>query len=224
MPIAAVIFDMDGLMLDTEPIYGHAWQTAAAELGHPLDAGLYSRMFGRNNTDCEGMLLEQFGSGFPLAEFRIRWKALWDERVERCGIARKPGLLELLAYLEAAHIPMAVATSSGRDYVTRSLRYGGLDGRFRHIVTYSDVQRGKPAPDIYLEAARILGVAPADCIAIEDSEAGAVSAAAAGIPVLLIPDLKPPSAAATGAALCVFDSLHQVPEFLSRHLPPAARG
>src|SRR5688500_3405907 len=96
--IAAVVLDMDGLMLDSEPLYKRAWQAASAELGHDLDDGFYATLVGRPSRDCELMLVERFGHGFPLETFRTRWPALWQTDAAANGIPRKPGLLELLAY------------------------------------------------------------------------------------------------------------------------------
>jgi beta-phosphoglucomutase len=207
MVAAAVVFDMDGLMLDTEPLYKLAWQGASAELGYPLEDRFYARFVGRSTTDCESLLMTQFGSGFPLDDFRGRWPQWWRAEVVARGIQPKPGLQELLTFLQERRLPMAVATSSETDYATFSLRHAGLEGRFEIVVTGEQVSCGKPAPDIYLEAARRLQVNPADCIALEDSEAGTLAATRAGMRALLIPDGSPPSDAAVRAAFRVLASL-----------------
>jgi HAD superfamily hydrolase (TIGR01509 family) len=179
--IGAVIFDVDGLMLDTEPLYKVAWQAAAAELGHRLNDRSYARLVGRPTADCEQELMRQFGPAFPLDRFRRRWPALWQAEVAAHGIQQKPGLLEFLTFLDAQWLPVAVATSSEADYATFSLRHAGLEGRFSVVVTGDEVPRGKPAPDIYLETARRLQVAPGACVAVEDSEAGILAASRAGM-------------------------------------------
>jgi beta-phosphoglucomutase len=202
-----VVFDMDGLMLDTEPIYKVAWQAAAAELGYVLDDDSYSRFVGRPNDDCERDLADQFGSTFPLDRFRARWPQLWKAEVAANGLHRKPGLLALLDFLDAQNLAVAVATSTEVDFATFCLRSAGLDTRFRAAVTGDEVARGKPAPDIYLEAARRLHVAPTDCVALEDSEAGILAASRAGMVGLLIPDGAQPSAVAANAAHRVLRSL-----------------
>lgn len=207
--IAAIVFDMDGLMLDTEPLYKAAWQTASAELGYELDDPSYTTLVGRPTEDCERVLLRQFGSSFPLDRFRSRWPELWQAGAAAHGIRQKPGLIELLTFLEAQSLPVAVATSSEADYAAFSLRQAGLDGRFSIVVTGDQVAQGKPAPDIYLEAARRLGVPPAQCVALEDSEAGILAASAAGMIALLIPDWMPASAAAGRAAFRVLASLDE---------------
>jgi HAD superfamily hydrolase (TIGR01509 family) len=206
--VAAVILDMDGLMLDTESLYKQAWQKAATECGYPLDDSFYLTLVGQPNPACEEALLNHFGRDFPMADFRARWSGLWRTEVETSGIPTKAGLTELLSFLREQQIAMTVATSSDREYAAMSLRAAGLAATwFEHIVTGDQVLCGKPAPDIYLEAARRLGVAPANCIALEDSDAGVYAASAAGITTVMVPDLKAPSPAARNAAFCVVNSL-----------------
>jgi len=205
--IAAVVLDMDGLMLDTESIYKRAWQNAAAQCGYTLDDNFYLTLIGQPNPACEAALLERYGGDFPMAEFRACWSELWRTDVENSGIPTKPGLAELLLFLGEHQVPVAVATSSDQDYATFSLRVAGLEGRFNHIVTGDQVVNGKPAPDIYIESARRLGVATERCIAIEDSDAGVLAANAAGMITVMVPDLKAPSAKARSATFCVVASL-----------------
>jgi HAD superfamily hydrolase (TIGR01509 family) len=217
--VCAVILDMDGLMLNTEHLYKRAWQNAASELGHSLDDGFYFTLVGRTNSAGETALMERFGSDFPLPRFRELWAGLWRREVERSGIPRKPGLTELLEYLTARKIPIAVATSSDQEYAAFSLNAAGLDQRqFAHVVTGEQVEKGKPAPDIYLEAARRLGADPPHCVAIEDSDAGIFSAHAAGMIAVMIPDLKPPSPESRMAAFRVLTSLHEVVALLEQPL------
>lgn len=218
--IDTVVLDMDGLMLDTEQLYKRAWQAAASEAGYPLDDGFYFTLVGRTNPDGEQALAERFGPGFPLARFRRRWAEIWREDVEVSGIPLKPGLAQLLEYAAVQDLPVAVATSSDRDYALFSLVRAGLDTPgFAHMVTGDQVQRGKPAPDIYLAAASRLGVSPRRCLAVEDSDAGIHSAQAAGMLAVPVPDLKAPSPAARAAAYRVLPSLHEVPSLLAQLRP-----
>jgi len=213
--VAAVVLDMDGLMLDTEPLYKAVWQQAAADLGYDLVDRVYLDLVGRPTDDCERELLSQFGDAFPIPEFRARWSELWRARVEADGISTKPGLLEFLSFLERQDLPVAVATSSDRDYTESSLRGVGLFGRFGVIVTGDQVANGKPEPDIYLEAARRLEVEPSECVAIEDSDAGILAASRAGMLALLVPDLKIPSGQAIAAAFRVLGSLTEACHVIS---------
>jgi HAD superfamily hydrolase (TIGR01509 family) len=205
----AVIFDMDGLMLDTEPIYRQAWQKAALAVGQEISDELYLTFVGRRVADCEAMLAQRFGELFPLEDFRGHSNRIGREIVETHGIARKPGLGEMLDFLEEKNIPRAVATSTARPTALKCL--GELAQRFQSLTTGDEVKEGKPAPDIFLLAASRLGVAPEDCLVLEDSDAGARAANAAGMTVIVVPDLLPPSIHATR----VCDSLHEVRALLA---------
>jgi HAD superfamily hydrolase (TIGR01509 family) len=205
--IAALVFDMDGLMLDTEPIYRTSWQRTAAELGWELTDHAYEAYIGRRTEDCERELAERWGPTFPIDAFRKRWPDVWRDLAGQ-GLATKPGLHALLDFAAARNLPTAVATSTERTLAEYTLRCGGLAiARFSVIVTGDEIANGKPAPDIYLEAARRLGLAPARCAALEDSDAGILSASRAGMRALMVPDLKPPSPEAAGEAFRVLRSL-----------------
>ena len=206
---------MDGLMLDTEPLYKRAWQHACAELGFDLDDVFYATLIGRPTPDGEAELVQKFGTDFPLERFRSRWPALWKHEAEASGIAAKPGLLDLLTFAEQRGLRIAVATSSDAAYTEFTLRKAGLTDRFAVMVTGDQVQRGKPAPDIYLEAARQLACEPAHCVALEDSEAGIMAASRAGMIAVLIPDLEPPSDAARRAAFRVLPSLRDARDVIA---------
>ena len=213
--IDAVILDMDGLMLDTEPVYKCAWQEAALQFGFLLDDSFYLTPIGRTNASAEVALAERFGVAFPLASFRERWADLWREEAEASGIPLKPGVMELLEYLASQDLAVAIATSSDRKYAAFSLKAAGLDAHmFAHVVTGEQVENGKPAPDIYLETARRLGVSPARTLAIEDSDAGILSASGAGMISVMVPDLKLPSPLAREKAFRVVTSLHEVPPLI----------
>jgi HAD superfamily hydrolase (TIGR01509 family) len=216
--ITAFVFDMDGLMLDTEPIYRASWQRAAAELGWEITDHGYEVFLGRRTEDAEAELVRIFGPTFPIDRFHDRWPVLWHE-IAAQGLPVKPGTHELLALGEAHRLPLALATSTARPLALRTLGYGGFDpARFQVIVTGDEIAHGKPAPDIYLEAARRLGLAPARCAAFEDSDAGTLSASRAGMLTLQVPDMKPSSPAASAAAYRVLRSLNEAPALLSPHL------
>jgi HAD superfamily hydrolase (TIGR01509 family) len=209
---------MDGLMLDTEPLYKVAWQSGCRELGYDLTDTTYSTLVGRPTAACELVLLHTFGADFPLELFRNRWPAIWQDTVAKEGVRQKRGLAHLLDFLRNRGLPVAVATSSEAEFTDVSLSRAGLSGAFEAVVTGEQVERGKPAPDIYLAAATRLGVEPQRCIAVEDSEAGTMAACAAGMIVLLVPDWVPPSPAARDAATEVFPSLVEAHAFIEARL------
>jgi HAD superfamily hydrolase (TIGR01509 family) len=208
----AVIFDMDGLIIDTEIVYRMAWQQSAADLGYSMSDDLYSSFAGRRTIECEAILFETYGSKFPLSDFLTKSDRLYLEHVKRYGISTKPGLCELLDLLDTRHIPKAVATSTGR--VNALLCLGGLANRFTLIVTGDEVTKGKPAPEIFLLAAARLQLVPQQCLVLEDSDAGVQAANAACIPVIMVPDLNHQSAQVAAKATCVCSSLYEVKELL----------
>ncbi len=218
----AVIFDMDGLMLDTEGLAARAWTDAAERLGVTFDAAVTPRLVGRNAADCRALIRAHHGDGYPVADLERAWLAAYDAIVERDGVALKPGLLALLAWLEDAGIPKAVATSTRRARAQAKLVGTGLHERFAALVGGDEVAQGKPAPDIYVAAARRLGVAPAACLALEDSEPGIDAALAAGMAVIMVPDRAPPSSALLARGTPVLASLRDVHAHLAT-LPAQAR-
>jgi HAD superfamily hydrolase (TIGR01509 family) len=211
---AAAILDMDGLMLDTEPIYHHVWTRLAQDLGFQLGQEVLLDLTGRNNDECERRIAQALGPAFPLASFQGSWRGRLHAYIRVNGIAPKPGLSELLDLFEAWRVPTAVATSSHRADTNLSLQAAGLEGRFQAVVTGDEIANGKPAPDIYLAAAARLGVDPPACLAFEDSEAGALAAIAAGMQTIIVPDLKQPSSSAVAGAYRVLPSLHAARELI----------
>ncbi len=209
---SAVIFDMDGLLFDSEPVYRDSWQESARELGHELTDQMYLGLIGRRIALCEAELGERFGAGFSVPRFRELWKARWHQRVTSRGVELKPGASEFLDFVERRGLPRAIATSSAGPEARLVL--GELASRFGAIVTGDQVANGKPAPDIYLAAARSLAVDPSRCLVLEDSEPGATAARAAGMACIIVPDLKQPSPEVAAGALRVCVSLHEALELV----------
>lgn len=211
---AAMIFDMDGLMLDTEPLAARAWTDAAGTIGVTFDEAVKLRLIGRNFPDCERLIREHHGHDYPVAELMRSWHAAYDAIVAREGIALKAGLLELLDWLEVQRIPKAVATSARRSRAEVKLDHAGLRNRFDALVGGDEVAQGKPAPDIFLEASARLGIPAAQCVALEDSEPGVRAALAGGMFAIMVPDLQAPSPVLLECDLLVLPSLHDVRELL----------
>ncbi|MGC4080883.1 MAG: HAD family phosphatase [Vicinamibacterales bacterium] len=154
---------MDGLMVDTEPLYKTAWQAATAELGYDLDDRLYATIVGRPLPDCERTLMDAFGGSFPLEALRARWPRLWRDEVERVGIQMKPGLPELLAFADARGLCVAVATSTNADWASFTLTRVGLADRFDVVVT-GDRDRARQACAGYLPRSRTASRRSARCL------------------------------------------------------------
>ncbi len=212
--IRAAIFDMDGLMLDTEPIYRRAWTLAIADCGFTLEASQYEQLVGRSNDDCDRFMAEQFGSDYPVERCRELRDRYWRLHIAEDGIPLKSGLYDLLDYLDRCQIPTAIATASLRSEAALSIANSGIGKRFRYSTAGDEVARNKPAPDIYIETARKLKVEPYQCLVFEDSNAGATAAIRAGAIAIVVPDLQPPEPAVIEGAYSVVDSLHTARQLL----------
>ncbi len=188
---AAVLFDMDGLMIDSEKAVMACWLEAADIHGVTLEDDLLHAMVGLHEKLCIALLRERR----PDLDIRTLGETtdrLYHDKVEQ-GLPLKPGIVELLQWLTDLGVPRAVATSTRRERADQKLHRSGLIRFFPVVVTGSDIEHPKPAPDIYLKAASLLGVAPPHCLVLEDSEPGVRAALAAGMTPIQVPDLKPPS-------------------------------
>lgn len=202
-------------MFDTERIAQRAWVRAAADFGYNYPDHVYQGVIGRARPDVECYSMEAFGAEFPFEAVYHAKGRYMQEALENHGIPLKPGLLDLLAWLEAHSIPKGVASSSLRAAVLRNLKLAGLAQEcFGALVGGDEVPRGKPAPDIFLEVARRLGIAPEDCLVLEDSNTGIKAAHAAGMYPVMVPDLKPPTDEARAFAYRIVDSLTGVQAIL----------
>jgi HAD superfamily hydrolase (TIGR01509 family) len=189
--IQAFIFDMDGLLLDTEGVYKRSWTEAARLLGFDLSDEIYLQLIGITVADAEIRLVEVFGSQFPIDEFRKDAKSRYEAIVETEGIPLKPGVREMLDWARQQNIPCAVATSTVSGEARARLAKHDILEEFRGLVGGEMVTRGKPNPDIFLSAANLLGIEPSLCLVFEDAHSGVRAARAANMQVLLIPDMLP---------------------------------
>jgi len=206
---------MDGLLLDTEQLSARAWQEAALAHGAQFDRALVLRLVGHNFADCSALVRAHYAHPYPVDAVLGSWHAAYDAIVERDGIALKAGVHEVLDWLDHAQLPRAVATSTRRARAESKLAQAGLLARFDALVGGDEVARGKPAPDLPLEAARRLDVEPEGCVVLEDSHPGVRAALAAGMSVFMVPDLVEPSPELHAAGALVVRSLHEVRERLA---------
>ncbi len=208
--VKAVIFDMDGLLLDTEKLLVRFWVQAANEAGFPMEREHALAIRSLHRKFAIPYLQGLFGAEFDYAKIRSRRMELMREYLADRPPELKRGAKELLGFLNETGIPAAVATATDlertRDYLTRT----GIFGCFDRIVCATMVERGKPEPDIYLYAARELGFAPADCMALEDSPNGVRSASSAGCVTVMVPDLTPPDEELSRLIYASADSLENV--------------
>jgi HAD superfamily hydrolase (TIGR01509 family) len=216
-PVEAVLFDMDGLLVDTEAVYIEAYHAAAKTFGVEMSMALCHAMIGVPRMECETMIQEHFGPAFQVDRFQLCFRE-HAERLMAQEVPVKPGARELLVWLGKRGLPLAVATSSRPTTVERHLSRAGLLGHFKAIATRYDVERPKPHPDVYLEAARRLGAAPERCIAFEDSNIGLAAAHAAGTMAIMVPDILPPSDEVRAKCMTIVPDLHAALALLREHL------
>ena len=208
--IDAVVFDMDGLLLDTESLAREALHRAGDGLGLALDEAFCASLIGVPVDACRALLLERHGASVAADAFFADVARQLEACVAAGALRLKAGALALLAHLEQAGLPRAVATSSARAKALHHLEKAGIAGRFDAIVTRDDVARGKPFPDLFLLAARRLGVPPARCLALEDSHNGVRAAHAAGMPVVMVPDLLAPTDEMRSLCHSIVTDLHGI--------------
>ncbi len=222
-PVRAVVCDLDGTLLDTERLYRIAFTDALAAFGLHLPPGAYDELVGLPTTARRALLPALLGDAADIEGFLASYYARRAELVAD-GIALRPGAAALLDTLDAYGLEVAIATSASAATAAAHLRLAGLAGRFARVVTRDDVARGKPAPDSFLQAARLLGTLPAHCLAIEDSEHGVAAAHAAGMMVVMVPDLVPAAPATVRRCHLVTASLADVSALLSAAPGEPARG
>jgi HAD superfamily hydrolase (TIGR01509 family) len=204
-----VIFDMDGLLFDTERLYAETILTAAREVGCAMSHDIFLQLVGRPREVNDRFLLEHYGVDYPLEALLATWGRHFLALAET-GLPLKPGAAELLDLLDELRMPRAIVTSNSHPTVRRNLNSHGFADRFHGVVAHGDYANGKPAPDPFLKAAERLGVAPALCLALEDSHYGVRSASAAGMMTVMVPDLIPPTDEIKSLCTLVARDLHAV--------------
>ena len=214
--IEAVIFDMDGLMFDTETLTRELWDAVGAEMGYKHVSAVMPETMGVRLGQSGDIFRRHFGPNFPYDEFVAEYHRRMRERIEKKGVPVKDGLYDLLEYLKREKIPCAVASSTSRKDVLHYCVKAGVTGYFQKIICGDMVEKSKPDPQIYLVAARELNMEPERCMALEDSPNGCLSARRAGMKTVMVPDqLQPDEAMREGLFACV-SSLRDVIPLLEK--------
>lgn len=206
----AVIFDMDGLLIDSERVALAHFARAAQELGAAWSAEMGLAMVGLNSRDSDRLIRATYGPDYPVEALRQRFGELYEAAIVGGEIALKPFARELVSHLVEHGVPCAVATSTRRSRAEAKLSRAGLLPMFAALACGDEVTRGKPAPDIYELAAARLGVEPRDCLALEDSNAGIRAAVSASMCAVMVPDLLQPDADIRRYGVQVAESLKDV--------------
>jgi beta-phosphoglucomutase len=213
------IFDMDGLVLDTEPTYFAAWQQAVTAMGYQLEPDAFKIVSGMHYQQVEAQLKAWLGQDFNLSDFKKLGTEYWRKHVREQGIAVKPGVIALLDYADQQGIPVCLATNSWAVYARHCLAIAGLTRRFPLMVTGDEVKQVKPAPDIFLEAADRMQIDIHQCVIFEDSHTGIVAASASGAYSVYVPSAFPINPLTVKLSDYMLDDLTQVFETLPAQAP-----
>ena len=208
-PLSAVIFDKDGLLLDTERVVRSAMFASAVDLGFRMTDELFLSLIGHSREANDALLRAHFRADFPLADYRERCRIHFEDLC-RTEVPVKPGARELLQFLKERGVPTAVATSTGRARSEENLHRTGLMTFVDVLVTRDDVARAKPHPECFLKAAALLGASPAECLVLEDSHHGVRAAHGAGMATIMVPDMLEATEEIRDLCAGVLNSLDEV--------------
>ncbi|MDO5410325.1 MAG: HAD family phosphatase [Lachnospiraceae bacterium] len=210
--IKTVIFDMDGLMFDTEHLSNEAWCEAGKKLDITIDPEMLNSMKGTNRVESEKIIRSYLGENIHLEYLRTLKQEYVDQYLKENGVPVKKGLTELLSYLKTHGYNTVVATSTSEEKAEKLLKMADVEKYFDHLIFGNMVERGKPEPDIFLEAAHRAYTAPEKCLVLEDSLKGVEAAYVAGCQVIMIPDCIPANERTREIADDIVESLYDVLE------------
>lgn len=212
--IKAVIFDMDGLMIDSERVTFDGYVIECEKLGYTMTKDFYKTLLGKPIAGIYDLFHKEFGEDFPIEDVIKRVHQYMADLFETKGVPLKPGLIELLQYLKANDYKTIVATSSNRNRVDVILNNAKITSYFDDSICGDEVTKGKPNPEVFLKSCEKLGVLPEESIVLEDSEAGIEASYQANIKVICIPDMKYPEDDFASKTFKIVDSLHDVKTLL----------
>ncbi|ALU15937.1 HAD superfamily hydrolase [Eubacterium limosum] len=216
-----VIFDMDGLMFDTERLSHEAWTRTGEENGFRYTMDITRKKLGLGKKGVRALFSQYFGAGAPIEQWHRRSHEIKRELVNEQGAGIiKPGLVSLLKYLAGQGIKTAIASSSDREMIDHYLKITGLSHHFDHITSGEEVEKSKPDPEIFLKTCAALGIAPGEALVLEDAYSGFEAARSGGIPVFFVEDLREPDAHIYEGADGVFKNLNEVQHFLENRRAP----
>ncbi|EKQ56924.1 MULTISPECIES: HAD family phosphatase [unclassified Clostridium] len=212
--IDAVIFDMDGVLIDSERISFNCYQEIFKEYKYEIDELFYLKIIGRNIIGIKKLMEDEYGEDFPFEEIYKKKSQLATEVTNKNGVIIKPGVHEIMDYLKKENYKIAVATSTRRERALELLEKAKIKGKINFVVGGDEVEHSKPNPEIFLKASKGLNVEPENCIVIEDSDAGIIAAHSAKMTGIHVPDMKQLEEENRQLAFKVCKSLNEVMEHL----------
>lgn len=212
----AVVFDMDGVLFDTEKLCLDSWSHVAKEQGFEGMEEVFEQCIGLNANDTKNLILNYYGQDFPYDSFRVKASEWFWEYIRKKGLPIKTGVKKILPYLQQEGYQIGLASSTRYESVVACLKRADIIDYFSVIVTGDMIEHSKPQPDIYLLACKKLGVEPEEAYAIEDSPNGIRSASAAGMKAIMVPDMLLPDAEMKRLSHVICQDLNEVIKFLSQ--------
>lgn len=217
-PLRAVLLDMDGLLIESERLSRTAWQEVSKLHGFNLTDEIFEQVIGLSADESHVVFREHLGSHFPAEQIRKEKEIFLTTMLQKTGMPLREGAAELLSFLDSNKIQYGIVTSTSRMRAGDRLRYSPIASSVPIIASGEEVERKKPSPDLYTLALSRIALMPEEVIAIEDSPSGVASAVAAGLRVVLVPDLRAPDELTRASAVRVLNTLLHVPDFLMEFL------
>ena len=213
--IKAIIFDMDGLMIDSERVTCDGYAVSLQKRGYKPSTEFYKKTLGTNTKTTYELYKQEYGDDIPFFEILNEVHQYIEDVFEQQGVPLKPGLVELLKYLKSQHYKTIIATSSERSRVQKILKQTQLSSYFDDYICGDEVENSKPDPEIFLKACQKLKVSHQEALVLEDSEAGIQAAYLAHITVVCVPDMKYPQSVYQQKTLCIVSSLEKIKDIFT---------